>query len=457
MSRKSQSTPKPLPATEWVTLHPDAAGLDIGASEIWVAVPPDRDPSPVRPFATFTPDLLALADWLAACRVKTVAMESTGVYWIPIFELLEARGFEVYLVNAQHIHNVPGRKSDVQDCQWIQRLHSYGLLSASFRPEAEMVVLRAYLRHRAMLIEHRAPHVQHMQKALQQMNVHLTQVLRDIAGATGLAIIRSIVAGERNPVTLAQLADPRCHSSQAEIAKALTGSYRAEHVFALQQSLALYDAYTGQLAECDRQLERQYAASKPRFDPDDPQHPLGPDPKPNAHTKNGPSFDVRTPLFKLVGVDLKAIDGFNESIAQTVLSEIGTQMDRFPTVKHFCSWLGLAPHNDITGGKVVRRHTLKTHNRAAQALRLAAQAAGNSHSALGDYFRHQRARLGPKMAITATAHKLARIVYHMLKHHQPYNPLTPEAYNDQVRQRELKSLKRRAAKLGLTLQEQPTG
>src|SRR5712691_10477849 len=209
---------KPVPTNDWVTLNPNAAGLDIGASEIWVAVPIDRDPHPVRVFGTFTPDLETLADWLTACRVTTVAMESTGVYWIPIFELLEARGFEVYLVNAQHIKNVPGRKRDVQDCQWIQRLHSYGLLSASFRPEAEMVVLRAYLRHRAMLIEHRAPHVQHMQKALHQMNVQLTQVLSDITGLTGLAIIRAMVAGERNPVTLAQKADPRCHSRQDEIA-----------------------------------------------------------------------------------------------------------------------------------------------------------------------------------------------------------------------------------------------
>jgi transposase len=459
MKRKSKSNSKPKPAqvVEWATLHPDAAGLDIGASEIWVAVPPDRDPQPVRAFGTYTPDLQALADWLSACRVTTVAMESTGVYWIPIFELLEARGFEVFLVNAQHIKHVPGRKSDVQDCQWVQRLHSYGLLSASFRPEAEMVVLRAYLRHRAMLLEHRAPHIQHMQKALHQMNVQLTQVLSDITGLTGMAIIRAIVAGERNPVTLAQNADPRCHSSQEQIAKALTGSYRAEHVFALQQSLALYDAYSQQLVECDRQLERQYAATKPRFDPDDPQNPLGPDPKRQSHRKNGPNFDVRTQLFKQVGVDLVAVDGFDESTAQTVLAEIGTQMDRFPSVKHFCSWLGLAPHNDITGGKVVRRHTLQTHNRAAQALRMAAQAAGNSHSAMGDYFRHMRARLGPAAAITATAHKLARIVYHMLKQHQPYNPLTPEAYTEQVRQRDVKNLKRRAAKLGLTVQERPAG
>ena len=333
--KKRKSKPKGVPAGEWATLNPDAAGLDLGASEIWVAVPPDRDPQPVRSFETFTPDLQALAEWLMACRVKTVAMESTGVYWIPIFELLEARGFEVYLVNAQHIHNVPGRKSDVQDCQWIQRLHSYGLLSASFRPEGEMVVLRAYLRQRAMLIEHRAPHVQHMQKALQQMNVQLTQVLSDITGVTGLAIIQAIIAGERNPVVLAQYANPRCHSSQDEIAKALTGSYRAEHVFALQQALALYEAYTDQLAVCDRQLERQYAASKPRFDPDDPEHPLGPDPKPNAHSKNGPSFDVRTPLFKLVGVDLKAVDGFNESIAQTLLAAKPEDFNRPPSLERW--------------------------------------------------------------------------------------------------------------------------
>jgi transposase len=459
MHHKSQSKPKPKPVTarDWVTLHPDAAGLDIGASEIWVAVPAERDPNPVRAFATFTPDLHALAEWLTACRVRTVALESTGVYWIPIFELLEARGFEVCLVNAQHIHNVPGRKSDVQDCQWIQRLHSYGLLSASFRPEAEMVVLRAYLRQRAMLIEHRAPHVQHMQKALQQMNVQLTQVLSDITGVTGMQIIRAIVAGERRPVVLARFRQPGCRSTHDEIAKALTGIYRAEHVFALQQALTLYDAYSEQLAECDRQLAAQYAASRPRFDPDDPDHPLGPDPKPNSHSKNGPHFDARTELFKLAGVDLKAVDGFDESMAQTVLAEIGTQLDRFPTVKHFCSWLGLAPHNDITGGKVVRRRTLKSHNRAAQALRLAAQAVGNSHSALGDYFRHMRARSGPAAAITATAHKLARIIYHMLKHHQAYNPLTPEAYNQQRRQHELNALKKRAAKLGLTLQPLPAG
>src|SRR5258706_9712448 len=313
MRKKASKAKATVTDPQWSTLNTDAAGLDIGAAEIWVAVPPDRDPNPVRAFGTFTPDLQALAAWLAACRVTSVAMESTGVYWIPIFELLEARGFEVYLVNASHIKNVPGRKSDVQDCQWIQRLHSYGLLSASFRPEAEIVVLRAYLRQRAMLIEHRAPHIQHMQKALHQMNLQLTQSLSDITGVTGLQIIRAIVAGERDPLTLARFRQPTCRSTEDEIAKALTGHYRAEHVFALKQTLVLYDTYTSQLTDCDRQIEAQYAASRPRFDPDDPDHPLGPDPKPNSHSKNAPDFDVRTPLFKLAGVDLTAVARLNES------------------------------------------------------------------------------------------------------------------------------------------------
>src|SRR5260221_1004684 len=242
MARKASSKKE-----VWTVINPHAAGLDIGAREIWACVPADRDETPVRCFGTFTPDLEALAAWLVACGVTTVAMESTGVYWIPIYELLEERSVQARLVNARHIKNVPGRKSDVQDNQWIQRLHSYGLLSASFRPEAEMVVLRSYLRHRAMLIEHRAAHIQHMQKALHQMNVQLTQVLSDISGVTGLAIIRAIVAGERNPDQLAQLRHGRCRRSAAEIAKALTGHHRAEHVFALKQALALYDAYTGQL------------------------------------------------------------------------------------------------------------------------------------------------------------------------------------------------------------------
>lgn len=449
-----KTTPKPEPAqneTVWPVVHADAAGLDIGASEIWACVPAERATPNVRNFSTFTPDLQALADWLKAGRVRTVALESTGVYWVPVFEVLEAHGFEVYLVNARHIKNVPGRKSDVQDCQWIQRLHSYGFLRASFRPEAELVVLRSYLRQRAMLIEHRAAHIQHMQKALQQMNLQLTQVLSDITGVTGMQIIRAIVAGERDPQVLAGFRHGRCQRSAADLAKALTGNYRSEHVFALKQALALYDAYSAQLRECDAEIERQYSVIRPRFDPDDPDEPLAPDTKLNTHSKNAPDFDVRRQLFQLTGVDLTAVDGLDVSTAQIVLSEIGTDMTKWRTVKHFCSWLGLAPHNDITGGRVVRSRTLPTHNRAAQALRLAAQAVGRGKSGLGAYYRRMRARLGPEQATVATAHKLARTIYNMLKHRQPYRPMSAADYDEQQRQRELKSLQRRAAMLGLQL------
>jgi len=434
-------------------MNPHAAGLDIGSAEIWVCVPADRDPQPVRAFGTFTPDLAALADWLRACGIETVAMESTGVYWIPAYELLEARGFKVYLVNARHLKNVPGRKSDVQDCQWIQQLHSFGLLSGSFRPEAEMCALRAYLRHRATLVEHRAAHIQHMQKALHQMNVQLTQVLSDITGETGLQIIRAIVAGERDPLKLAQYRDRRCAHSPADIAKALTGHYRAEHVFALQQALALYDFYTTQIQACDAEIERHYSALKPVLDV--AQHPLPPSRKTNTHSKNAPAFDVRTHLYQLTGVDLTAIDGLNEATAQTILSEIGTDMSKWPTEKHFCSWLHLAPHNDISGGKVLRSRILKGQNRAAQALRLAAQAVGRTNTALGAYYRRMRAKFGPERAIVATAHKLARIVYHLLKNREPYQDIGREEYEQRVREREVAQLQRKAAKLGFTLTPQP--
>ncbi len=252
-------------------VHPHAAGLDIGAHEIVAAVPPDHDNQPVRVFGTFTVDLHALADWLVQCEVDTVALESTGVYWIPVFEVLEARGIQVQVVNARHVKTVPGRKSDWNDAQWLQQLHALGLLRGSFRPDAEMRVLRTYLRHRADLLQHRAPHILHMQKALQQMNLQLTQVLADITGVTGLAIIRAIVAGERDPLTLAQLRNPACKSSDKQIAKALTGTWREEHLFVLKQALALFDYYTRQVAECDKQLEQQFAAMKPRFEDQEPQ------------------------------------------------------------------------------------------------------------------------------------------------------------------------------------------
>ena len=434
-------------------IQPSAAGLDIGSEEIWAAVAPGRGGETVRKFGTFTPDLNALADWLMSCGVDTVAMESTGVYWIPVYEILEERGLKVHVVNARHVKNVPGRKTDIQDCQWIQGLHSVGLLRGSFRPESEIVALRAYLRHRAGLIEHRSAHIQHMQKALQQMNVLLPQVVSDITGVTGLAIIRAILAGERNPQQLAALRQPGCKRSEQEIAKALTGHYRAEHVFALKQALALYDFYTEQLAECDAQIERQFANFKPVADDLPPLPPTG---KSGSHSKNGPSYDARSYLYHMTGVDLVAISGLNESTVQTIISEVGTDLSAFPTEKHFCSWLGLAPHNDISGGKRLRSRTLKTKSRAGQAFRMAAQSVARSpDSASGAFYRRMKARLGAQQAIVATAHKIARAYYHILKHRTPFHDMGGEEYERRARQRELKNLQKRAAKLGFSLAEMP--
>jgi transposase len=434
-------------------IHPNASGLDIGSEEIWAAVAPDRTAEPVRKFGTFTPDLYALADWLAASGVDTVVMESTGVFWIPVYEILEARGFQVHVVNARHVKNVPGRKSDIQDCQWLQGLHSVGLLRGAFRPEGEIVALRAYLRHRATLIEYRAAHIQHMQKALQQMNVQLTQAVSDITGVTGLAIIRAIVAGQRDPQQLAALRDPRCKKSAQEIAKALTGNYRAEHLFALQQALALYDFYTAQLAACDAEIERQFANLKPVSE-DLP--PLPPSTKRDTHSKNAPRYDARSYLYRLTGVDLVAITGLNESTVQEIISEVGTDLSAFPNDKHFCSWLTLAPHNDISGGKRLRSRTLPGHNRAGQAFRMAAQSVAKSpNSAFGAFYRRMKARLGAQQAIVATAHKIARAFYHILKHRTPFHDLGGEEYERRAREREIKNLQKRAAKLGLAIVETP--
>src|SRR5258708_2978577 len=331
------------PLEQLAVVHPNAAGLDIGAREIWACTPPNGESENVRPFETFTPDLHQLADWLEQHGVDTVAMESTGVFWIPVFEILEGRGLKVYLVNARHIKGVPGRKSDYQDCQWLQKLHSMGLLSGSFRPDAEMCALRAYLRHRAQLIQHRAPHISHMQKALQQMNIQLHHVLSNITGATGMAILRAIVAGERDAVTLAQLRNPACQSSEETIAKALTGEWKNEHVFALQQSLELYDFYTQQIAACDVQIQHQFAAMKPRWT-NDSQVLAALPAKANSKMRNRSAVHSRAELLRIAGVDLVAVDGLNISLAQTILSEIGTDMSKCSTEHHCPSWFRFAPH-----------------------------------------------------------------------------------------------------------------
>jgi transposase len=452
----SHRTPKTLHLDGLPTIYPNAAGMDIGADEIVVAVPPDRDPTPVRIFRTFTPDLVALVTWLVACGIDTVALESTGVYWVPIYELLEQHGITPYLVNARHVKTVPGRKSDWNDAQWLQRLHALGLLQASFRPDAEIVALRTLVRYRAELIQHRAPHILHMQRALQQMNLQLERVLSDIMGITGQAIIRAIVAGERDPVTLAQRRNPACKSSEEAIAKALTGSWKDELLFVLRQALVIYDVYTAQIGVCDAEIEQYLQRMESRSGEPDAPLPNLPPAKVDSKSKNAPSFNARAHYARLLGVDLVAVMGLSASSVQTIISEIGTDMSRFPTVKHFGAWLGLAPRNDISGGKVLRSRTMKVVNRATQAFRQAAQSVSRSDSALGAYYRAMRARKGPQQATVATAHKIARIVYHLLKYGEAYEGDSAEAYEQQRQERELRQLSRRAQKLGYTLTPVPT-
>jgi transposase len=376
-------------------------------------------------------------------------MESTGVYWIPLYEILEAQGFEVYLVNARHLKNVSGRKTDVLDCQWLQQLHTYGLLKTSFRPPDQICAIRALVRQREMLVQYRAAHIQHMQKALDLMNVRLTNVLSDITGVTGLKIIRAIVAGEHNPRRLAAFRDGHCNKSEEEIQKSLEGNYKREHRFALQQALELYDFYGQQLQKCDEELEALYDD----FEPPD----ASPTPPPAARTqsrrKNQPHFDLAQALFRMTGgIDLTQIDGLNALTVQDILSETGVDMSQWPSVKHFCSWLCLAPNNRITGGKVKRSSTPPTQNRASNAFRMAAQSLAKSHCALGAYYRRMRSLHGPAKANTATAHKLAQIFYFMLKRREPYHALDAAYYEKQHRERTIRHLQRKAASLGFRLE-----
>jgi transposase len=428
-------------------LNLNAAGLDIGAAEIYAAVPEDCAEPSVRSFATFTADLQALADWLATCGIETVAMESTSVYWIPVYEILEARGFELYLVNAQQVKHVPGRKSDVLDCQWLQQLHTYGLLRGSFRPSQAICEVRTILRHRSNLIEYRAGHIQHMQKALNLMNLHLTNVISDITGVTGMKIVRAIVAGERDPQVLAQHRDPNCKNSEEVIAKSLVGNYRAEHLFVLRQALELYDIYTAKIRGCDAELEQLYSGFTPQIDL--VAHPLQPLPPKKRKPKNAPSYDLRSSLYQLTGVDLTAIDGLDVLTIQSIVAEVGTDMSRWKSVKHFASWLGFAPENEISGGQVLRTGTKKVKSRANLAFRQAAMGVSRGQSALSAFYRRIRAKHGPGVAIVATAHKIARIFYVMLKERRAYISPDTTAYEAQQKERAIKHLQRKAAKLGL--------
>jgi len=424
--------------------HPNAAGIDIGCASHFVAVPPDRDDESVREFPSFTVDLNALADWLTACGVDTVVMESTGVYWIPLFELLESRGFTVLLVNARHVKNVSGRKSDVLDCQWLQQLMTYGLLRGAFRPVDAVCVLRSLWRQRGMLLYGQGRQVQHMQKALTQMNIQLANVISDVVGETGQKILRAIVAGERDGAVLAAMKDRRIRASTDEIAKSLQGNWRTEHLFALKQALDMFDFIGTQLADCDREIEQQMQTmhahdGEPGKD------------KSRSRPRNAPKLDLRTQLFKMCGVDLTRIDGINVTTALAVISEIGTDMSRFPTVKHFACWLGLCPGTKISGGKVLNSKTKRIANRAAQALRMAAAALRSSQSALGAYFRRMCSRMDKPKAITAAAHKLARLIYTMLTKGEEYTDQGQDYYEERYRESVLRNLAKRAEKMGMKL------
>lgn len=431
--------------------HPNAAGIDIGGASHFVAVPPDRDDTPVREFPSFTVDLNALADWLKACRVDTVAMESTGVYWIPLFELLESRGFTVLLVNARHVKNVSGRKSDVLDCQWLQQLMTYGLLSGAFRPADQVCVLRSLWRQRAMLLRSQGRSVQHMQKALTQMNVQLANVISDVVGVSGQKILRAIVAGERDGHVLGAMKDVRIRASTDEIAKSLQGNWRYEHLFALKQALGAFDFIGTQLVECDKEIELQLQ----RFQAHDGEPAK--DGKRRGKASNAPKFDLHSQLFKMCGVALTRIDGINVTTALAVISETGTDMSRFATVGHFTSWMGLCPGTKITGGKVMNGKTKRCANHAAQALRLAAAGLRSSQSALGAYYRRMSSRMDKPKAVAATAHKLARLIYTMLTKGQEYTDQGQDYYEERYRQRVLRQLSLRAQKMGMRLvaTEQP--
>jgi len=450
-SKRTKGIEEAHPFSGMSRIHPHAAGVDIGAIEIVACVAGDENTQIVKAFGNYTVDLQALAQWLKSYSIKTVAMESTGVYWIPLFEELERQGFECLLISSRSLRRVAGRKSDISDAQWIQTLHSYGLLEGSFRPQAELVALRTLLRHRSQLVEHRSPHIQHMQKSLLQMNVQLSQAVTDVTGMTGQKIIRAILAGERDPQTLAAMREPGCKKSAEEIGKALTGTWREEHLFVLKQSVMLYDFYTEQIQACDLEIERLYGLTRPDWESGE----VAPvtKRKRNSHSKNIPQHpeEIRKHLKRISGVDLSAVDGFGVSLAQTVIMEVGTDMSKFPDEKHFCSWLGLAPKHEISGGKVLKKNTLKTKNRAGQAFRLAANSVKQAECMFGVFYRRLRARLGPAQATVATAHALARVVYRMLKYKVEYEPLSLNEYQKHYEEQQIRYMRKKAAKLGFQL------
>jgi transposase len=442
---------KPKIAVMTHVTEANAAGIDVGATEMYVAVPPDRDSQSVRCFATFTSDLLRLADWLKQCGISSVAMESTSVFWIPLFQILEERGFRVCLVNARHVKNVPGRKTDVLDCQWLQYLHSVGLLRASHRPPQTIYGLRSIWRHRESLVQIAATHIQHMQKALDQMNLQLHHVISDITGATGLAIVDAILAGQRDPEKLAELRNRQIKASRETVIQSLIGDYRAEHVFVLRQSLTAYRQYQTWITECDRDIEKQLETLETKIDP--AEKPLAKSKDRHKPRRNEARFDLRNHLYRVFGVDLTAVPGISSLTAQVLLTEVGADLTKFPTASAFASWLGLCPDNRISGGKILSVRTRHVVSRLAAALRMAAQSLHRSQSYLGDYFRRIRARLGTPAAITAAAHKLARILYHLITTREAYSESVFALVERRSQQRRIAHLKKQASALGFQLLE----
>lgn len=433
----------------WETLPPlnrNAAGIDVGNAEHHVAVPVGRDEQPVQKFGSFTADLHRMAAWLAACEIDTVVMQATGVYWVALYQILEEHGLQVNVVNAQYTKTLPGRKTDVLECQWLQKLHTFGLLNNSFLPPDKIRVLRTYMRQREKLVTAASTAVQHMQKALTEMNVQLANVISDISGLTGMAILRAIVKGERNPAKLADLKHNRIRASSQEIAQSLEGNWREEQLFVLEQSLALYDLYYQKISECDQRIESHLRtmdskAGQPTVEPA----------LPPKRSKKSLGFDLRAQLCRIAGVDLTRLDGVDVGTAQTVISEVGVDMNRWKTEKQFASWLGLCPDHRISGGKVLKRGTRHVVNRAATALRMSAWSLIRSQSALGANFRRLRRRLGAPKAITAMAHKLARLVYRMLKFGKEYVDKGTIYYENKFRQHQLRWLTKQAASLNLQL------
>lgn len=427
-------------------VNPHAAGIDAGSEQHWVSVPEDRDGQPVRAFGTFTEDLHKLADWLLACGIKTVAIEATGVYWIPLFEVLEERRLGPKLVDSRSIGRRNKKKTDVVDCQWIRQLHTHGLLDGAFRPNAEMLPLRAFMRQRRMLIEYASDHIRHMQKALDLMNLKLHLVISDIAGVSGLRIIHAILEGKRDPKELAAMREPGCKNSEQTIAKALVGNYRDEHLFALRQAVELFEEYGKKLSACDEKIAVVLTDFEKKADRANLTK------KSSTRRKNQPRFDARSLIFEMTGVDLTAIHGLEASSVLTILSETGTDMTPWPSQGHFASWLALPPNRWITGGKPLAKKPPVIHpNRAAQTFRVAAQTLERARCALGAFFRRIQSRHGRAVAIKATAHKLATIFYSMLKTRTPYRDPGADYYEERYRQTLLHSLQKRAATLGFQL------